>query len=384
MKYVLYVLAIFIVSSCATGVGLGYVGSTTIDIDGRTFVYGTLRDQKSILYKEFMIDAALATKEFRCGGNPNSPIDYLAEGYCPYTDNGVYPRDEDLDKICKLDDPKSLLYERKGEISYSNVVKFSCIKDNITEQVFITAKSLTKGIEKNMNQFTSNLNQVSQMGISLPTETFGVFYSPLFKSIKKTRDINVNDLNIKSFSLDLPKNSTSNCNDKYEFLWFEGPVNPDTPEIIKRILDDIDICKSSKGKNIPIIITMFSGGGLLADGFRTGDILREFDTYSIIQEGEYCASSCATAFIGSKKREILGNGQIMFHAPYSYDIAALQKGEIEIECQTKNSKLENYYIQMLGEDDGTLLYDRTMSYCGQNTTWSLNSDAAKIFGITNN
>ena len=128
---------------------------------------------------------------------------------------------------------------------------------------------------------------------------------------------------------------------------------------------------------------MFSGGGLLADGFKTGDILREFDTYSIIQGGEYCASSCATAFIGSNKREILGSGQIMFHAPYSFDIAALQKGEIEIECQTKNSKLENYYIQMLGVDDGTLLYERTMSYCGQNTTWSLNSDAANIFGITN-
>ena len=315
-------------------------------------------------------------KELRCEGKPNDGM-YHFGGYCPYADNGILPTDQDLDRVCKLDDPNSFLYKRTGDITYWSGVQFSCIKNNISEKINYVVKNFSKGAEGNVEALAV-IKKISEQ------EVYRNWQTPIFKNISKTRDIDVNDLNIKSFSLDLPKNSTSNCNDKYEFLWFEGPVNPDTPEIIKRILDDIDICKSSKGKNIPIIITMFSGGGLLADGFRTGNILSEFDTYSIIQEGEYCASSCATAFIGSKKREILGNGQIMFHAPYSFDIAALQKGEIEIECQTKNSKLENYYIQMLGEDDGTLLYDRTMSYCGQNTTWSLNSDAAKIFGITNN
>lgn len=364
--------------SCAGSGAINYSGSgyNFINIEGKQYIYSPLKEQESIFYKKFILDVDSLKKEFSCGGNPNSPIDYMARLYCPYTDNGVYPRDIDLNNICKLNNPNSTLYERNGVIAYNSYVEFTCITDNTTEQIFYTARSLTKEVEKKMNQ-------LSQMWGVKNEDAYAVFSSPLFKSIKKTRDINVNDLRIKSFSLDLPENSTSNCNDKYEFLWFEGPVNPDTPEIIRRILDDINVCKSSKGENIPVIVTMFSGGGLLKDGFETGKILKEYDTYSIIQNGEYCASSCATAFIGSNKRQIIGTGQIMFHAPYSFDIAALQMGEIEIECQSKNTKLENYYIQMLGNDDGTLLYERTMSYCGQNTSWSLNGDAAKIFGITN-
>ena len=73
----------------------------------------------------------------------------------------------------------------------------------------------------------------------------------------------------------------------------------------------------------------------------------------------------------------------MFHAPYSYDIAALEKGKVEIECQYENEKLQKYYIEMLGNEDGELLYKRTMSYCGIEASWSLNKDAAKILGITN-
>jgi len=378
MKFVIYLLTVFLISSCGT-TQLYNQGAfiKQIEIDGRIFIWGPVKDQQSPFYKKFIFDLDNVQKEFGCGGDPDTMIlEYQKKRYCPKTENGLYPRDIDLERICKIDNPNSFLYDRKGLITYTRSVEFTCINDNTVEQIFYTARELTKDTEKRMNELSQ------YWGIS-NVNAYKVFATPLFQTIKKTRDINVNELNIKSFTLDLPKNVTSNCNDKYEFLWFEGPVNPDTPEILKRILSDINVCKSSNGETIPVIITMFSGGGLLADGFKTGDILRQFDTYSIIQGGEYCASSCATAFIGSNKREILGSGQIMFHAPYSFDIAALEKGEIEIECQTKNLKLENYYIQMLGPEDGPLLYDRTMSYCGQNTTWSLNSDAAKIFGITN-
>ena len=378
MRILSYLLTIFLITSC-TGMSLIYSQAQNvnqIEIDERLFYWGPVKNQESIFYKTFVFDISLAKKELRCGGNPNDRFEYLARAYCPATDNGVYPRDIDLERICKLDNQNSSLYERKGIITLYGSVAFTCLNDNTVEQIFYTARELTKDVEKKMNALGKN------WGVS-NADVYEVFSSPLFKTIKKTRDINVNELNIKSFSLGLPKNSTSNCDDSYEFLWFEGPVNPDTPEILKRILREIKVCESPEGESIPIIISMFSGGGLLADGFKTGNILRQFDTYSIIQGGEYCASSCATAFIGSNKREILGSGQIMFHAPYSFDIAALEKGEIEIECQTKNLKLENYYIQMLGPEDGSLLYNRTMNYCGQNTTWSLNSDAAKIFGITN-
>ena len=364
-KILISITILFIIASCANlspnslgNLGTGWNFTTA---GGKDFIYSPLREQESIFLKSFIFDMEPVIKEFRCGGT------------CPYTENGVYPRDEDLEKICKLDDPKSSLYERRGVISYTTGVVFSCRKNNTEEIIFRTVKKLTKEKEKESIEFEKYFGDGDGK----------LFAGRGLAQVKRTRDINVNELKIKSFALELPKNSTSNCDNNYEFLWFEGPVNADTPEIIRRILEDIKVCKSPDGKSIPIIISMFSGGGFLKDGFATGKILRDFETYSLILNGEYCASSCATAFIGSKKREILGDGLIMFHAPYSYDFAALEKGKIEIECQSENLELRNYYVEMLGLEDGPLLYERTMSYCGQDITWSLNDDAAKIFGITN-
>ena len=43
----------------------------------------------------------------------------------------------------------------------------------------------------------------------------------------------------------------------------------------------------------------------------------------------------------------------------------------------------DYMKEMLNETDGEFLYKRTMSYCSQSSGWSLNKDAADLFGLLN-
>ena len=45
--------------------------------------------------------------------------------------------------------------------------------------------------------------------------------------------------------------------------------------------------------------------------------------------------------------------------------------------------LASYYITALGTEDGYTLWEKTMSNCSLNSGWTINADAAKIYGITN-
>ena len=73
------------------------------------------------------------------------------------------------------------------------------------------------------------------------------------------------------------------------------------------------------------------------------------------------------------------DAKLLFHAPYTYN-------GIAINCEDTGqvADLRNYYINALGNEEGEFLLKRTLSYCDIKTGWTLNSDAAKLFGITKN
>ena len=45
--------------------------------------------------------------------------------------------------------------------------------------------------------------------------------------------------------------------------------------------------------------------------------------------------------------------------------------------------LAQYYMTALGTEDGYTFWEKTMSNCSQDNGWTINADAAKIYGITN-
>ena len=72
------------------------------------------------------------------------------------------------------------------------------------------------------------------------------------------------------------------------------------------------------------------------------------------------------------------SAKIMFHAPYRYT------NRYDISCSTRRETrdLQGFFVSVLGDTDGGFLYERTMSYCSNQSGWTLNADAAEIFGIT--
>ncbi len=78
-----------------------------------------------------------------------------------------------------------------------------------------------------------------------------------------------------------------------------------------------------------------------------------------------------------KESFIFNDGKLLFHSPYT-------NGILGINCadRKESSWLKEYYQEMIGTEEGSLLFNRTMNYCSDRAGWTINSDTARIFGIT--
>jgi hypothetical protein len=167
-------------------------------------------------------------------------------------------------------------------------------------------------------------------------------------------------------------------------LILTGQIGPDSSFSVTRLLDRLKPCRSASGRVlIPPTISLSSGGGMLEDGYKLGQALREYGATSVIENGNVCASSCAVAFLGGKQRIVEDEGVILFHAPY-------YKGQNEFASERVNcdvgdaalNELLDYYQTITDEETGSRLFDRTMTYCSADDGWVVKGGAAaELFGI---
>ena len=189
-------------------------------------------------------------------------------------------------------------------------------------------------------------------------------------------DISINSLRVRHVRMINEK-----CKSGFkEHLELSGPIGPDSSEVVARILEKVTRCQNVTG-NGWIVPTVFlnSNGGLLKDGYRLGQTFRNFSAQTVITNQQFCASSCAIAFLGGKFRIMEGDGKLAFHSPY------LRNGA-SISCPTKEEAkdLNDYYESFLEPKNSKFLFDRTMAFCSRSEGWEINADAAKLFGITTN
>jgi len=194
------------------------------------------------------------------------------------------------------------------------------------------------------------------------------------KEYKILADIKVNSLNVRHVSL-----KTDLCpSGRKEHLELSGPIGPDSSEVVARILSRLEKCWHTNKTNFysPYVF-LNSSGGFLLDGYALGQIFKNAEAHTFIADGQECASSCAIAFLGGKFRSMQGDAKIIFHAPY------IPSGS-SIECRSKSESqaMKGYFASFMGAKDGDFLFDRTMSFCSRSEGWTINSDAAKLFGIT--
>ena len=169
------------------------------------------------------------------------------------------------------------------------------------------------------------------------------------------------------------------CDDGFiDHIEIYGEIGPDSTAAVERLLPTMKECKSAQGNWIVSDVYLSSGGGYLSDGFRLGELFRKYQVRTHVTGGQMCASSCAIAFLGGKFRRMSHDAQLLFHAPY------VGTG-LAIDCSDKGQvdDLAIYYNKMLGEKEGDFLLNRTLGYCSEAAGWTLNSDGAKLFGLTN-
>ena len=187
-------------------------------------------------------------------------------------------------------------------------------------------------------------------------------------------DIIVDGLHIRHVRL---LNDTDCVSGFSEHLELVGPIGPDSTTVLERMLPRLHECYDEQGTRIVNSVFMSSGGGYLSDGFKLGRLFREHSTATRVTSGQNCSSSCAIAFLGGDFRTLNGDATLMFHAPY------ISHNFFNIDCSNTGQvgELRRYYIEMLGQETGDILLERTMRYCSASNGWTVNADAAEVFGL---
>ncbi|MDB3966994.1 SPOR domain-containing protein [Porticoccaceae bacterium] len=163
-----------------------------------------------------------------------------------------------------------------------------------------------------------------------------------------------------------------------------GSIGPDSTFAVGKLIDEREPCTDANGEVIfPIEVTLESGGGYLEDGYKLGKVFRDRGVTTIIPDNKMCASSCAVAFLGGKKRLLAAKGSILFHAPYLKQMQL--EGKERITCDLPKEELQalnDYYSSMTSVEVGDRLFERTMWYCSAENGWTIKgSAAAELYGI---
>ena len=191
------------------------------------------------------------------------------------------------------------------------------------------------------------------------------------------KDIKIGDLRVRHV-----RTNNSSCNQGFDdVIELDGTINNDATIVVEKILKEINdgVGKCVVGSQpLATTIALNSDGGYLVEGIALGKIFRKYGAQTVLYKNQKCRSSCSTAFFGGKYRSMVENALLMMHSPY------LDEG-YSIRCASNNEAriLKEYYKDMLGNDVGKLLYNRTMQYCSKSDGWELNPDAAQILGILN-
>ena len=225
-------------------------------------------------------------------------------------------------------------------------------------------------------------------------------------------DFKISDLQIRHVRrLDVPKEECHN-DGVLDHIQLSGPINADATYVVDKLLESIKNstrCNSytplygnpsrGVGRDIfpygipniyhtrPVAVYLHSRGGDLRDGYALGEVFRKHRARTIVSYGGECLSSCATAFLGGYSRSMSQNSTLLFHAPYtrennfSRDIVCISESDPLLDGVSATEELKGYFVRMLRQKEGNLLYQRTMSYCSNTSGWSLNPNAARLFGL---
>jgi ATP-dependent protease ClpP protease subunit len=161
-----------------------------------------------------------------------------------------------------------------------------------------------------------------------------------------------------------------------EHLEAAGTINADTSYLLARALSALQPCVKNGVAQAPRVY-LSSAGGQLEDGLAIGRMLRQANADVRVMGNQRCASACAIAFVGGQTRVLHDYATLRFHAPYLN-----QRDGLTCKLPDAQRALRVYYEEMLPRDIAAVLYQRTLSVCSTTDGWTVNADAAAMYGLT--
>jgi ATP-dependent protease ClpP protease subunit/uncharacterized protein YceK len=192
-------------------------------------------------------------------------------------------------------------------------------------------------------------------------------------------DIKIGNLRIRRVRKPDPNCNKGYANSQYiDHIEIDGEINEDTSFIVDKMLNSTVRCEYKKdGSFYSTSVYLNSFGGTLDDGYKIGRIFKERQVSAKISYGQVCASSCAIAFLGARYKSMSPESSLILHAPY------IKKSNQKIHCADEDTDvgMRDYLSKMLGKSTSDVVFNRTMKYCSEDSGWTVNRDAAKIYGM---
>jgi hypothetical protein len=214
-------------------------------------------------------------------------------------------------------------------------------------------------------------------GCGLPTDRHEILgaggHGYAADAVEVVADVRVDELQIRQVRI-----KSAECDlGHVEHLELDGPIGPDATDQLDRLLSSASPCRTRDGQTIATAVYLNSGGGALFHGMLIADVFRFHDVETIVLGGQLCASACAVAFLGGVHRTIVGDGRLLFHAPYT-------EGETGISCAGPNqaAALRAHFVAFLGPKTGAYVFAQAMRHCSETEGWLVDAATARRLAIT--
>jgi ATP-dependent protease ClpP protease subunit len=198
-------------------------------------------------------------------------------------------------------------------------------------------------------------------------------YGYTVDAVEVVADVQVDALRIRHVRL-----ATADCAIGHlEHLELDGPIGPDATDQVDRMLSSAAHCQTPDGRSRARAVYLNSRGGSLFHGLLLADVLRFHEVETIVLGNQLCASACAVAFLGGLHRTIVGDGRLLFHAPFVV-------AEDGIDCASPDQAHEfrEHFVSLLGAAAGQQVSELALRHCSETGGWIVGGRTARRFGIT--
>ena len=97
------------------------------------------------------------------------------------------------------------------------------------------------------------------------------------------------------------------------------------------------------------IVYLRSEGGEVASALNIGTTFHRYQMRAVVEDGDYCLSACALAWLGSPSRTLYRRSQIGFHAAWRTDVNGIQEDGVA-------NAMIGHYISSIGLPVETVIY----------------------------